>query len=92
MLCAYLGQLLKVRDALRDEFVVVLDERDQEMLDAHNEGNGTDLESNIDRVQLTQKVRLTSIRSLALLKLSKVRIRSIDNYQGEEADVSQASY
>ncbi|KAI5116801.1 hypothetical protein M0805_007013 [Coniferiporia weirii] len=69
VLCAYLGQLAKVRDSLR--FEVVLVERDQETLTRHEGDAAVQAGNSIERVQVTQRVR----------------IRSVDNYQGEEADI-----
>ncbi|KAI5123686.1 hypothetical protein M0805_001714 [Coniferiporia weirii] len=71
VLCAYLGQLAKVRDSLRSEMAVVLDERDQEALIQHEGDAAVQGENSIERVQVTQRVK----------------IRSVDNYQGEEADI-----
>lgn len=91
VLCAYLGQLMKVRDALKKEMTVVIDERDQAELDKHEEdegGSGADI--NIERVQITQRVCRSSGTHLPAyddITFLQVKIRSIDNYQGEEADV-----
>ena len=57
MLCSYLGQLLKVRDALKNEMAVIIDERDQDALDAHNDGDEADSKTNIERVNVTKRVR-----------------------------------
>ncbi|KAG8798217.1 hypothetical protein FRC17_007536, partial [Serendipita sp. 399] len=72
VLCAYLGQLTKVRDALSDcKLSVVLDERDEDLLLA----KGEDQE---ESPQVTKKQ----------VDISKqVRIRTVDNFQGEEADI-----
>lgn len=58
VLCAYLGQLMKVRDALKKEMTVVIDERDQAELDRREDedASGSSLDANIERVQVTQKV------------------------------------
>ena len=52
---------MKVRDALKKEMTVVIDERDQAELDRHEEeGSSADVE--IERVQITQRVWLLSKR------------------------------
>lgn len=47
---------MKVRDALRNEVTVVLDERDKEALDAHEEGRESTLQDRISRVDISKKV------------------------------------
>ncbi|THH09391.1 hypothetical protein EW145_g2049 [Phellinidium pouzarii] len=71
ILCAYLGQLAKVRDALKSEMTVVLDERDEVALAEREGDTEAQGEVSVERVDVTQKVK----------------IRSVDNYQGEEADI-----
>ncbi|TFK54494.1 P-loop containing nucleoside triphosphate hydrolase protein [Heliocybe sulcata] len=74
VLCAYLGQLARMRDALSDEVAVVIDERDQQLLaEREDEGEGTMEENGV---------------AVEHVKVSKrVRLRTIDNYQGEEAEI-----
>lgn len=58
ILCTYLGQLARVRDALRAEMTVVIDERDQ---DALNQLEGEGYEGNeamVERVHVTERVRI----------------------------------
>ncbi|KAF7376292.1 hypothetical protein MSAN_00044600 [Mycena sanguinolenta] len=71
VLCAYLGQLARVRDALRNEVAVVIDGLDKENLAEQEEELDGDDHAQFERVQVTKRVRL----------------RTIDNYQGEEARV-----
>jgi hypothetical protein len=54
VLCAYLGQLAKVRDALSHEVAVVIDERDQAALEDH-EGE-KDLVVGIEHVKVSKRV------------------------------------
>lgn len=72
VLCAYLGQLARVRDELGTEVAVIIDGRDKENLAEQEE---EELEENdvpqVSRVQVTKRVRL----------------RTVDNYQGEEAKI-----
>ncbi|KAJ7496030.1 hypothetical protein B0H11DRAFT_2171669 [Mycena galericulata] len=73
VLCAYLGQLARVRDALATEVAVIIDGRDKENLAEQEEEmleRGDDL-GKVEHVKVTKRVRL----------------RTIDNYQGEEAKI-----
>ncbi|KAJ7188061.1 hypothetical protein C8R46DRAFT_1053533 [Mycena filopes] len=72
VLCAYLGQLARVRDALRDEVAVIIDGRDKDNLAEQEE----DIEDRTDQFQIEQ-IEVTK----------RVRLRTIDNYQGEEAKI-----
>ncbi|OJA18615.1 hypothetical protein AZE42_01788 [Rhizopogon vesiculosus] len=74
VLCAYLGQLAKLRDALANEVAIVIDERDQAAL-ADQEG---DDESEFGSGITIEHVKVTK----------RVRLRTVDNYQGEEGRVS----
>ncbi|KAG1731512.1 uncharacterized protein EDB91DRAFT_1154350 [Suillus paluster] len=73
VLCAYLGQLAKLRDALADEVAIVIDERDQAALADHEGDDENDLSFGItiEHVKVTRRVRL----------------RTVDNYQGEEGRI-----
>ncbi|KAG6830463.1 hypothetical protein H0H92_000616 [Tricholoma furcatifolium] len=71
VLCAYLGQLARVRDALADLVAVVIDERDQAELN--------------DRESEEELIDATHVEHVKVAK--KVRLRTIDNYQGEEAKI-----
>ncbi|KAJ3544380.1 hypothetical protein NM688_g5751 [Phlebia brevispora] len=73
VLCAYLGQLARMRDALADKVAVVIDERDQrELADREAETDAVAAAtSSVEHVKVTRRVRL----------------RTIDNYQGEEAKI-----
>ncbi|KAI0088042.1 P-loop containing nucleoside triphosphate hydrolase protein [Irpex rosettiformis] len=71
VLCAYLGQLARMRDALSNKVAVVIDERDQRDL-ADREAENDDVTGpTIEHVKVTRRVRL----------------RTIDNFQGEEAKI-----
>ncbi|KAG0254458.1 hypothetical protein DFQ27_006824 [Actinomortierella ambigua] len=70
VLTPYLGQLSRLRDTLGQVAKLVIDERDQEQLDAL-ENNGVSSK--------TPWKALSANRPLTL--------RTIDNYQGEEADI-----
>ncbi|KAJ7217780.1 hypothetical protein GGX14DRAFT_438313 [Mycena pura] len=71
VLCAYLGQLARVRDALRSEVAIIIDGRDKEDLAEAEEELEDHDQGHIEHIQVTKRVRL----------------RTVDNYQGEEASV-----
>ncbi|EKM54252.1 uncharacterized protein PHACADRAFT_174761 [Phanerochaete carnosa HHB-10118-sp] len=73
VLCAYLGQLARMRDALAQKVTVVIDERDQRDL-ADREADQEDLGDDVTTVEHVKVTR-------------RVRLRTIDNYQGEEAKI-----
>jgi hypothetical protein len=57
-LCAYLGQLARVRDALANEVAVVIDDRDQMALadqEAETE-DASDPTIGVERVRVSQRV------------------------------------
>lgn len=75
VLCMYLGQLARIRDGFRDSTIdVVLDSRDEEEL-RNREGDTESKESEVP-VEIG-KVKVTD----------QVLLRTVDNFQGEEADV-----
>lgn len=61
MLCAYLGQLSKVRIALSSEVTVVIDERDEVAMRENDQNYN---ETKIERVRVSQKVGLINYLSL----------------------------
>jgi hypothetical protein len=70
VLCAYLGQLAKLRDALAGKIAVVLDERDQQELAMREEENDSDTHSPLQHVKVSQRVRaLNSILYSCLVYL-----------------------
>ncbi|KAF9555859.1 P-loop containing nucleoside triphosphate hydrolase protein [Agrocybe pediades] len=72
VLCAYLGQLARLRDALASQVAVVIDERDQTALDDQESESGQGQgQPNVERVSVSKRVRL----------------RTVDNYQGEEGRI-----
>ena len=60
VLCAYLGQLSRLRDALSNEVAVVLDERDQADLDDRNAEaeDVTESTAAFERVKVSRRVRI----------------------------------
>ncbi|CAB4491510.1 P-loop containing nucleoside triphosphate hydrolase protein [Rhizophagus irregularis] len=82
VLTPYLGQLIKIRDALRESFVVVIDERDSqdiaELLDEADPELNSEFENpNVGTISIAEK------RSLQ----RQVILRTVDNFQGEEATI-----
>ncbi|KAF9280989.1 hypothetical protein BGZ74_002480 [Mortierella antarctica] len=81
ILTPYLGQLSKLRAALKDSFMLVIGERDQDDLDQNEleEGNyGQDSMHN-------QVEAPIGVKSVSLQK--QLTLSTTDNYQGEEAKI-----
>ncbi|CAG8650222.1 4167_t:CDS:2, partial [Paraglomus brasilianum] len=78
VLTPYLGQMIQIRDALSQQFVVVIDERDGEQIAMMTEDN----ESKEDESS-SVSIAVASNKSLA----KQVTLRTIDNFQGEEATI-----
>jgi hypothetical protein len=58
VLCAYLGQLVRMRDALAGKVVTVIDARDQETIATHEEDREDEPEHlDMQQVSVTNKVR-----------------------------------
>lgn len=57
VLCAYLGQLAKVRDALADSVAVIIDERDQQELADQEDEKSVDDDSHVEHVKVSKRVR-----------------------------------
>ncbi|CAG8550528.1 6058_t:CDS:10 [Dentiscutata erythropus] len=80
VLTPYLGQLIKIRDALQKSFVVVIDERDDQMI--------TNMEEGMDVENENTDGGSTTFTTASEKKLSQqVILRTVDNFQGEEADI-----
>ncbi|GJJ72575.1 hypothetical protein EMPS_04933 [Entomortierella parvispora] len=80
ILTPYLGQLSKLRDALKKKVMVVLDERDQEQLDQKELDEGIEVQE-----VLIQNGTKVGTKNISLQR--QVTLRTIDNYQGEEAKI-----
>ena len=61
VLCAYLGQLARVRDALAQHVTIVLDERDSEEL-ADREAENEIEESIVEHIQVSKRVCIVSMK------------------------------
>ncbi|KAF9358200.1 hypothetical protein BGX26_002267 [Mortierella sp. AD094] len=78
VLTPYLGQLSKLRDCLRESFILVIDDRDQEQLD----------EKEMEVLGENRIIRVNENANMKKLDLqSHLTLRTIDNYQGEEAKI-----
>lgn len=73
VLCAYLGQLARLRDELANEVAIIIDEQDKAALADQEAERDEDLgvDVAIEAVKVTRRVRL----------------RTVDNYQGEEGKI-----
>lgn len=78
VLTPYLGQLSKLRDYLRKSFMLVIDDRDMEQLEENEAEEGIDSEA-------TQASPQIGVKNVSLQ--NHLTLRTIDNYQGEEAKV-----
>ncbi|KAG0248234.1 hypothetical protein BG011_000303, partial [Mortierella polycephala] len=83
ILTPYLGQLSKMRDCLKNSFTLVIDERDQEQLDQSELDNEEKNELKGNKV--VGPVTHVGVKNVALQK--HLTLRTIDNYQGEEAKI-----
>jgi hypothetical protein len=84
VLTPYTGQLQKLRTRMRGEFEIVLSERDEEMLAQ----DGFNDEETIGESQQARSQAEFEKRPLEKKKLSDLlRIATVDNFQGEEAQI-----
>ncbi|GES78947.1 P-loop containing nucleoside triphosphate hydrolase protein [Rhizophagus clarus] len=82
VLTPYLGQMVKLRDALKTSFTVVIDERDSQDLAEMEDDNE-------DRKEVKAESKLVGNISVATKKSlnQQVTLRTVDNFQGEEANI-----
>ncbi|KAG0357837.1 hypothetical protein BGZ54_000164, partial [Gamsiella multidivaricata] len=78
VLTPYLGQLSKLRDHLRKSFFLMIDERDQDQLDL--KGREKEQDETIAAVNEQIGVKKVGLQN-------HLTLRTIDNYQGEEAKI-----
>ncbi|KAK8913376.1 NFX1-type zinc finger-containing protein 1 [Metarhizium anisopliae] len=84
VLTPYTGQLQKLRTAMRNDFEIVLSDRDQDALDK----DGFDGTTLISQEASSESPSTQKKGSLAKKKLSELlRVATVDNFQGEEAKV-----
>lgn len=82
VLTPYTGQLQKLRRAMRNDFEIVLSDRDEDALarDGFDKQNGFD-----DDSQIKNENRRRPLQKKQLSEL--LRIATVDNFQGEEAKI-----
>ena len=80
ILTPYIGQLQKLRTALRNNFEIILSERDQEKLIKDGFVDES-ISSNLDTHEVVSPV----LQKRAMSEL--LRIATVDNFQGEEAKI-----
>ncbi|CAI2199169.1 2659_t:CDS:2, partial [Funneliformis geosporum] len=73
VLTPYLGQMIKIRDALKKSFAVIIDERDAQEI--------AEFEEQVEEVE--QETSVATKKSLN----QQVDLRTVDNFQGEEAKI-----
>ena len=84
VLTPYTGQLQKLRAKMRNDFEIVLSERDQETLMKE----GFHMEEATSEIDQTNGPLNAGIKPLEKKKMSELlRIATVDNFQGEEAKV-----
>ncbi|BEJ11583.1 hypothetical protein CspHIS471_0200430 [Cutaneotrichosporon sp. HIS471] len=78
ILCAYLGQMLEIRERLKGKVTIIVDERDQEKLTkAFGDGDDEDATS----------IPLSGTTAKQVDANKQIFLRTVDNFQGEEAAV-----
>uniref|UniRef100_M4BLR6 Uncharacterized protein n=1 Tax=Hyaloperonospora arabidopsidis (strain Emoy2) TaxID=559515 RepID=M4BLR6_HYAAE len=90
ILTPYVGQLIKLRSALRGKFTLELNELD---LDEIHRTSGDENDDSVDDV-MVDAARTNSQASLGAVKIQlsgEIRAATIDNFQGEEATIILAS-
>ncbi|KAG0279807.1 hypothetical protein BGZ95_000157 [Linnemannia exigua] len=78
VLTPYLGQLSKLREHLKRSFMLVIDDRDLEQLEENEAEEGIDSE-------VTAAPSSIGVKNVSLQ--NHLTLRTIDNYQGEEAKI-----
>ena len=84
VLTPYTGQLQKLRSTMRNDFEVVLSDRDQDALekDGFNVGATASSDEELDHQSRQRKAPLEKKKLSELL-----RVATVDNFQGEEAKI-----
>jgi len=85
VLCTYLGQLTKIRDALAScKLSVVLDERDEEKLLERDEKDRTPMVAEVSQIDVSKQVCLFLLIPIVLTLEAQIRVRTVDNFQGRK--------
>ncbi|KAF9100396.1 hypothetical protein BGX29_006633 [Mortierella sp. GBA35] len=80
ILTPYLGQLGKLREHLRKSFMLVIDDRDLDKLEENEAEEGTSADAALPAQASSVGVKTVSLQN-------HLTLRTIDNYQGEEAKI-----
>ncbi|EXX71059.1 uncharacterized protein OCT59_017734 [Rhizophagus irregularis] len=83
VLTPYLGQMIKIRNALSNSFVVVIDERDAQEIAEMEKKRDSKNKDNLkekDNIDGDQGATSKSLKQ-------QVTLRTVDNFQGEEANI-----
>jgi hypothetical protein len=84
VLTPYTGQLQKLRATMRNDFEIVLSDRDQQALERDGFDMGGTASRNEDTVNMMGN-KQTPLQKVALSEL--LRVATVDNFQGEEAKI-----
>ncbi|KAK4579813.1 hypothetical protein LTR86_000014 [Recurvomyces mirabilis] len=84
VLTPYLGQLRALRARLRTSFAIEIDSRDQDELDLDHKGGVLDDDDDDDD---DDDGDVTSVATRMAPLTEKIRLATVDNFQGEEAKV-----
>lgn len=86
VLCAYLGQLAKVRKLLSTEVATVIDERDAvQLINRADDDEAADiLADSTEQVHVAKRVYVLALVTILLLTMVSVcsLLRTVDNFQG----------
>ncbi|KZZ90554.1 hypothetical protein AAL_07240 [Moelleriella libera RCEF 2490] len=86
VLTPYTGQLQRIQAAMRNDFEVILSDRDQEALDKDGfHDGGIDASNSSGPVENAPSRRMTPLSKVKLSNL--LRVATVDNFQGEEAKI-----
>ncbi|KAG0210173.1 hypothetical protein BGX28_009613 [Mortierella sp. GBA30] len=90
VLTPYLGQLSRFRDVLRDRYELLIDERDQEQLDQTEQDNSDNSENDGPTAGTSVPLHVNQHTTVGVKRVAMnnhLTLRTIDNYQGEEAKI-----
>ncbi|GAA5831211.1 hypothetical protein JCM5353_007381 [Sporobolomyces roseus] len=88
VLTPYLGQLSSLKRELEKETIsVAVDERDQADLATAQEKSGKDIEEDNEKEEEEEVVSFAPVEATMQTLKSQIDLRTIDRFQGEEADI-----
>ncbi|GBC28104.1 uncharacterized protein OCT59_008525 [Rhizophagus irregularis] len=83
VLTPYLGQMMKIKEALAKSFVVVIDERDAQNIIEMEEEQKENESNKKGKDSIVKNTNVATTKSLN----HQVTLRTVDNFQGEEANI-----